>query len=494
MSQDGLYHTPCWPQWIERKFIQRTLAVWDESGLICTEPADGARIFMIDSYQEYQEVCLRENLAVFTDDVATFPYLQEMMVPKAVPCTSLGTPTSAKFKGPRNTTRWLYSVRSWGNYEDEETGEKIPYRANLDFLARRRMECNLTKCGTYGSPGSQGQALWRKVWKEHGKRKHYAPNSGCVSFIREKANVGGRADMPGMRQEPYADIIELDRVRGYPSEFGGLPTSTAERLYARGSDIHSSHFAGLREWVADVAVTIKKALKWALFQVIDALGNVLKPTEPGEYKTTLWKCEAEQCERHGCEVKVYNGYGWHRTTDDHIAVVHTYEELLEQCPDKIKGMFKTSFLAGMGRFGMGNEHHTLVRAEFATEDDVPLCSDSGPMLDAFLHKEFDVKAPQMIHWFACICARMRVALLEQTIEAEEAGVKILYVNFDAVGAEPHPYFSRFPEKSSTLPTGSWGRTTWNDVELKVNRHFKGKRKRDGKLRDDHPGIPRARSA
>lgn len=160
MKYDG--KVPQYPLFVEYKHTWRRLALWSGSTLITEEgvPID------LSSYEQFKEVLFDCELLLFVPSLPDFPYFNDMILDENAQVTA--SPKDHEAINARiqqgKCSRWIVQVDRWPLELSKKDAEK-PKKA-IDYLQKMKLAYSHCDVGTKPTPGSLGQALMRKSWKE----------------------------------------------------------------------------------------------------------------------------------------------------------------------------------------------------------------------------------------------------------------------------------------------------------------------------------------
>jgi hypothetical protein len=478
-EEDG--HVPMWPLFIERKFINRTLAYYD-SERVELVLENGDRYFVEAPYPRFVQQMFDLNLLLFLNNILDFPHIDVMVEDKktSVMCSfkeASGTakPLAARIKGSRNSTRWISQCDSWGG-----SG------AGPELLTHLRETYEHCKVGTPATAGGLGQALMRKAfkqtygasWKLH---RHSRPHSNAQTDILDHM-TGGRVDTPGLGRS-YPIAIELDMKNGYAAHYEKQPAKTAIRILY-------GETANCVTWFCHCMVTITEPLPLGPFPVREKQGAsssdlITYPTEPGEYDCWLWKEQSEDAIAVGCKVEIKEGWGWNDWTYDNKAWIELVEKLRDTAPNEtVEKFIKLAIVAGIGRHGMRADSYVLVSENEAAPEDVRAASTIdeergiNEIYDWFVHKEEDLRQANQTHWFSYTIMQCARTLYHKELPYAKLR-RLIASNYDSILIDGDlPYEEEYPNKkqSKGLPSGVWTKEVLTGVFIPAPRAIESNEK------------------
>ncbi len=466
-----------WPRYIEKKWVDRTLAFFSNVGNVTSITTEDGTTTPFLPFTDMIISCFDNNLLLFVDDFASFPWIDECLKRGAyVPCTELGKPIAIRLKGPRNTTRWIVNAAAWGCTD-----------LNVAWLKELREVYAYANVGTPGTPGATGQALMRKAWKEaYGeegwkKHRHQRPSNWVCHQIANTSS-GARSDTLDMGTS-FEVAWEVDRKNAYGAVLAPLPTGPTYRIFKGCTNDWASYYVRCR-------VTVDSPLVLGPFPVRkkdDARQKGFKPyfpTQPGEYVTWLWKEEVEKARAAGCVVDEYEGWGWQEWTNDFQPFIDMMSEMRDQAPPHIAPYIKKFLVAAIGRFGMPNGMYVLSSEEDSDEKDRAIC-ENGVAYDWFVHWIPDKKPTNMPHWFSFILMQCRLALYDVALPYAESE-QLIATNTDAIIVKPGADVSNWPDRSPGVKTGEWRKRQLHEVVVPAARHLESVEKWTT------PGVPESK--
>lgn len=476
-----------WPRYIEKKHTQRVLAYFKDF-LLVTEHGLRKEIFTLE---EFYVAIFEHNVLTFVESLPFFPFLEEAIQRGVQPyCTKEGRVVSMFFRGPRNTTRWIVSCKSWG-YQACSPLMLEELRATYDY-------CGV---GTPNTAGSLGLKLMREAWKrqyglpqydELGEcvdrgwkaHRHQRPNKLACRTIQEKSSGARSETLDTEADHPLA--YEIDEKNGYAAAFikEGQPTGQCFRIVAGPSP-------SMLKWFVRCTITIHKPLMLGPFPV-RLQDRPFYPTQPGTYEGWLWNNEIKLARMSGCTVVEHEGYGWKEVTRDMNCWVQLMSWLRDNAPSKaVEQHVKLAIVAGIGRFNMADESYTLIPEEQAKPGIDRLAQgEAGIALSWFIHASVEARPQTMPHWFSHTLAVAREMLYKEMLPHAEKEM-IISSNTDGFIVKPEADISHYPEKGTPgLATGTFSVRTLLNVRTPAARHLEAIDARTGERISKRPGIPR----
>jgi hypothetical protein len=234
-----------------------------------------------------------------------------------------------RFPGKRS--HYLTPPGSW------LTNEPTP-----DTLRTIRQAFTLAGVGTARSVVGLGATVMRDSWQGE---PQWLPNASCLQAVKRNSS-GQRVEL--FRTVPAWERFDLPSA--YPNHARLLPTGTGVRLTGE---------VEMEEWFMECDVTIRRRLPLGPFPV-RVPGDLAWPTEPGWYRTWLWKGHAEDTRRAGCTVTPRHGYGWSTMTDVLSSWVDRVLDMRRRAPSReAEALCKVSANAAIGCLGIGWERKAL---------------------------------------------------------------------------------------------------------------------------------------
>src|SRR6266567_2705034 len=198
--------TPQWPNYFERSYTDRKLAILEGNNLYVENIGN----FTVDSLATLLDLLFSQNSIAFCKsltDERVFHWLSESIYSGncEVLCSKIGEPLAIIYRGAKNQTRWLVPASTWDRRIDE------------NFLTEMRQIYAYFKVGMKPTPGSLGRAVLRRSLLQQHEKKHTAPNVIALDFMR-KHGYGGRCDtlvQPFKEtEEVYPELLSMDMASG----------------------------------------------------------------------------------------------------------------------------------------------------------------------------------------------------------------------------------------------------------------------------------------
>lgn len=470
------------PAFIEKEFKDRNLGFLSHGNQIMTERGES---FVIDSFSTLLLTCFNHDLLVFTDELATFPWLGQVIAMGDKPfCSEQGDVLGIRLRGAKNTSRWIASATAWGHaeYQEEALAKGLSLaEATLSWLAMMRKAYIAGGVGTSPSPGAWGMAMFRQTFKElHGEdwkaKRHRRPPGSYAEKIRYESS-GARSEVLQLDVR-YDLAYEIDRKNAYGAALSeAQPTGKTYRV--RGDAVQFYPF-----YFVECEVTVHEELPLGVFPLRQGEGrnrHPVFPTAAGTYRTWLWNREVDVSRRDGLTVVIVAGFGWTEATFDFQPFVEKVAELRDSAPKELQPLLKTALVAFTGRLGMPEERYVLVSGNDRAEEDRALGFD-GVVYDWWIHQEFNAMPQSMPHIFSHILMLCRLSLYEKAKWSNEQGLNVIATNTDAVLCERTD--ASIPAKGKPVNTGDWTALELHHVVVPANRHLIS----DEKV--TRPGIPK----
>lgn len=469
MEEEEILTPILYPAYIEKQYRERTLCYFFDYQLV-TERGD---IHTITEFSTFLWIIFELNLLVFMLHLASFPWIDEVIrLGDKINTSKNGKFLSIRIRGARNTTRMIVNGAGWGAEE-----------LSVEWLQKLRSVYERAGVGTPGSPGSVGQALFRKCFKEqYGEEtwidhRHRRPPDPYCEVMREQAS-GARSEVFQLNVA-FTRAYENDQHNGYGFALSqSQPTGKCYRVSGKGVLYCKIYFV-------ECIVTIHEQLELGCFPVRVGEGDNRRPifpTHPGTYETWLWNLEIEDCRKIGITVVLKWGFGWKETTQDFRPFVETVARLRNEAPEEIKGYFKLILVSAIGQLGMPSERHFLVSGDDRQDGDRCL-ADAGIAYDWWIHTEPDVYPQSMPHIFYHTLMLCRRELYEMALRCIHEELNVIALNTDAVFTEIKP---DIPEKGTPVHTGDWTALALHNMRIPANRQLIS----DEKIR----GVPKKEKA
>lgn len=464
-------YTPIlFPAYIEKDWKSRTLAFYDGHDIV-TETGEP---YVIHNFEQLLTTIFEHNLLTFMLDVPTFRYLDKVidMPGSNCCCTEQGKPIGIRFKGARNTARWIINAGSWG-YDGSGSA--------LKWLKLMRRVYNRAGVGTPSTPGSLGSAIFRKSfqeqygenWRDH---RHRRPPGPYAEKIRSESS-GARSEVFQLNVQ-FDIAYENDQHNGYGAALSQFQPS-GKTYRVRGEAVR--HYP---MYFVECSVEIKEPLLYGVFPIREKEGrntHPVFPREPGLYRAWLWKEEIDLARLEGLAVSIKSGYAWREVTDDFAPMVAELARLRDEASDEESGYFKLALVAFTGTLGMPTERYHLVSGDERQPGDRAI-GDAGAVYDWWIHAEQNPYPQSMPHIFSHTLMLCRLSLFAMMKRATLAELNIIATNTDAVITEYRD--ATLALKGERVETGDWTARALHDVIVKANRHL------DSREKSVHPGIPK----
>lgn len=466
---DEEYVPILYPAYIEEQYRERTLAYFENFQIV----TEHGLTLSVENLSTLLITLFDHNLLTFMQSIPTFPWLAELVaLEHRVDCSEQGMARSIRIKGARNTSRMLVGAASWGADE-----------LSVDWLQRLRSLYQTTQVGTPASPGSLGQALFRKSFKERygedwQEHRHRRPPGPYSAKIRQESS-GARSEVFHLNVA-FDMAYEHDQHNGYGAALAqAQPAGKTYRV--RGNAVINYLF-----YFIECEVHIVQPLRLGCFPVRvgeSRYRHPTFPTAPGSYRTWLWKEEIELARREGCTVKTLAGFGWKVATTDFAPYVESIARLRDSAPPEIAALLKLALVASVGHLGMPEDRYTIVSSKDRKYGDRCL-SDAGLAYNWWIHQEQDPYPQSMPHIFSRVLMLCRLSLYEMAKRCMEEELNIIATNTDAVITERK--LAAIPMKGAIVKTGDWTALELTNVIVPANRHLHSDQK------NVSPGVPKKR--
>lgn len=469
-----------YPAYIERKIKDRTLAFFDNY-MLTTE--QGFVHNDVDNYDKFVDILFTHNLLTFSFSPASFPWLDVVIASgNKPPADKKGRVRGIKIKGARNTTRWVADSHIWGYDGWREVAPKQwePYPV-LEWLATMREVFNRAGVGPRMSPGSWGQAMFRRTFKEmYGEnwreQRHRRPSEPHVQLMQREGS-GARSEV--FHLNTAFDLAhEHDQHNAYGHALS-QPQPTGKEYRVGPASAHAYVF-----YFVECEVTIPSDLPAGIFPVrVGEMHNRYPtfPTRAGVYVTWLWGEEIQLARSEGCTVVIKSGIGWKEATYDYAPLVDYIANLRDSAPEPLQGYFKLGLVAFTGSLNQPTERYTLVPGSQRERGDTCV-ADLQDCYDWWIHQEHDAYPQSMPHIFYHTLMLCRLSLYDMLKRCMQAELNVIATNTDAVITEKR--LQEIPLKGEQIETGDWSAMPLHNVIVMANRHL------DSDEKSVHPGIPR----
>jgi len=431
-----------WPAFRDSKPREKTLAIWNttENYLINEQQ----ETYRPHDYNDLVNYLIATQTDLYANDLIDCHWLDVAVADEKT--TVMATPgqnvIGVSAKREKNRTAWIGQARSW-----------FPaMRVGDSFLHALRAVFEHIGYGTYTTPGSLGQRIWRA---SHIGSPVSRPNIALRKKLLDNL-IGGRVDTFETNVR-YNTLYEIDMKSAYASMCTSLPYGTATRIMA-GSVVSYA------TWYCECKITIPFTLPFGPFAIRkDSLHNSY-PDQPGTYRAWIWRNEYERALQAGCSIDILSGWGWDSMDNRASIWANEMQRLRVSAPEYIADVVKKCIVAAIGRHGMQPYSYELIDYTIATEEDLSVLSQGEhPITNWYLRKKEEKENSNLTHWYAYIMAACRCALYDRMLAEKEAGNRIIASNYDAI----------YLEKATTLKTGhalgDWKQTALTNATIPYAR-------------------------
>ncbi len=445
MARSG--HSPLYPDYRRAEFPNRNLLMLEGKNLY----DEHEKLVTLDDAQHLYREVFRQNGMVYCRSFASqeiFPWLDTFIRSShcSVLCNKKGKPLALLLR-KGNHRRWIVLFKTW---------EMKPDMHSVHIL---RQAFDHIDAGVAPTPGGLGRNIMRQVWHQYRLPVHTSPSGHCEQYIREHM-CGGRVDTPGLGNF-YPELLEVDMYFGYIANHYCQATD-APVVFTRGE------VYGLADFFALCIVYIHSDLALGPFPVrvhSHDEERVVYPTLSGAYQCYLWKGQVDDARRAGCTVKVVEGYGWRRMTDNTGYLAERLFDLRDTAPTKeVENVVKHCGVAFTGGLGMSGTFYTLIPEEKAGPKDlIPLVNarTKEPMA-YYVHEEERPYLPNMVHWFSRTITETARSLYRFALPFAQDG-RLVATNYDSVlvvekNNEGRRYIKKYTSEEIHPRPGDWRAT------------------------------------
>lgn len=310
-----------------------------------------------------------------------------------------------------------------------------------------------------------------KVHYGHNLRKHSALSLAAEQFVSEHS-VGGVVHTPGSGNF-YQELLYMDMSSAYLSQYTVHPAGSAGWFVG---EYFAEKYA---TYFARCIVRVIKELALGPFPVVrQGKGHqrrITYPTLEGNYETYLWKEQVEDCRAAGCEVTVYEGYGWQQFTTDNLPWAQEAFRLRQNAPTSfIEKGIKRGSVASIGHHKMPREHYFLVPEERAEFGDIPVFSEWGDPYNLFVHVEPDPHSAFMYHWWSYTVMMCNHTVYNFALPYAQQG-RLVMVDYDSIMVleenESKRYIKKYSVEAMSCPPGTWLWMLLHNVKVHAARRF-----------------------
>jgi hypothetical protein len=417
-------------------------------------------VIKLDDYDHLVAEIFRKNLMVVTEGLvpSIYPFFYDTVQDdhSKVVCTKKGKPTSAMIRR-KQSRRWITRAETWDGH------------ATPEFLKYLEGVFEYAGIGTHPTPSALGLAYMQFIWTRDNLHNHTTPNGFATDFIRAHM-VGGRVDTPGIG-ERYKEATYFDEASAHLAKFAHQATGTSYTFT-------DGLVLGFADWFAHCIVTIHKELALGPFPRRLKGGKLTYPTLPGKYNAYLWKGQYDDCIEKGCDVKVLEGVGWKRMTDEPgVWMEAAYMKRFFAPSKELEKSMKKQINAAIGRHAMAGSFHVIVPSGRESRGDEPLgdqMDGHGVAVPFFIHEDKTENSSSMVHWYSRTVTETSRDVFKFAYPYAEKG-ELVATNYDGVIVRGYDERGEFLVKKSLddiiYVPGTWIKEQLTNLYVKAPRTY-----------------------